>query len=296
MKTKLKSHITHLLLCSAILSIGFTSCKDDNPKEQPVESILTASIDNSSIMFDIDGRWIDWNKNESIRLFPKADKDFNPSEINKIQYTFSHFYNGYPYGFTASKEGGNKNYPGEMLNHQFTVIPGDGYVDNDTPTMGITPFIVGNWDAYSESQSSVKSCMISITQQSSSGSRVAIEFEPVSVKVTNTCYTYYSMLEGDNFAKKFQKGDYLKLIAHGVKKDGSESTVEFYLADCRKDNSENWFVKDWQTFNLKKLGEVKAIYFTMESTDNGQYGMNTPAYFAITDFSIVNKYLYIDVD
>lgn len=291
---------TRTLMIPAIIAIALTSCKDDDPKEKTVDDTLTASISNSTLIFNTEGRWSGWDKKEDIKLFPEANSSFDPTEIAKIQFVFSHFYEGYPYGFTASKEGGNQNYPGEMLNHQFTVIPGDGYVSDDLiPSYGTTPFIVGNWDAYAESQNpgyQNRSCLITMNQMSTSGTRVNIEFEPASVMVTNTCYAYYSMLDGDSFAKKFGKGDYLKLIAHGVKTDNSEKTLEFYLADCRGNYRSKWLVKNWRKFNLTKLGQVKAIYFTMESSDNSQFGMNTPAYFAISNFEVVNKYLHINVD
>jgi hypothetical protein len=40
-------------------------------------------------------------------------------------------------------------------------------------------------------------------------------------------------------------------------------------------------VDHWQWFDLSKLGEVASVKFTLSSSDVGQWGMNTPAYFCL---------------
>ena len=79
--------------------------------------------------------------------------------------------------------------------------------------------------------------------------------------VTNTTYAYYSMIEGDAFAKKFggEDGtdpDFFALNIHGVLNGmPTMDTVTFYLADYRfADNSQDYIVKDWQWVNLTSLG------------------------------------------
>ncbi len=106
--------------------------------------------------------------------------------------------------------------------------------------------------------------------------------------VTNNNYAYYSMLEGDSYAKKFggddgNDPDWFLLTITG--KDASGQTtgsVEFYLADYRfTDNSLDYIVNTWQWVDLSSLGTVKSLEFSLTSSDVGQYGMNTPAYFVI---------------
>jgi hypothetical protein len=59
-------------------------------------------------------------------------------------------------------------------------------------------------------------------------------------------------------------------------------TVDFYLADYRfVDNSEDYIVDTWQYVDLTSLGEVKNLEFTLSSSDVGDFGMSTPAYFAL---------------
>ena len=106
--------------------------------------------------------------------------------------------------------------------------------------------------------------------------------------VTNNNYAYYSMLNGDIFCKKFggETGDdpdwFLLTITGKDFADSSTGTVDFYLADYQfADNGLDYIVDTWQWVDLTSLGMVKSLEFTLSSSDAGQWGMNTPAYFAI---------------
>lgn len=101
------------------------------------------------------------------------------------------------------------------------------------------------------------------------------------MQVTNAAYDLVSMVSGDNMAKKFGKGDWFKLTATGYD-DNAEvtGTKDFYLADCRSENSADWYIlNDWAYMDLSSLGELRQISFTLSSSDNASWGMNTPAYF-----------------
>lgn len=108
------------------------------------------------------------------------------------------------------------------------------------------------------------------------------------VYVTNNNYTYYSMLEGDSFAKKFGGDtggdeDWFKLTVTG--KDASDlvtGTIDFYLADYRfEDNGRDYIVESWEYIDLHSLGTIKSLEFALSSSDVGDWGMNTPAYFVM---------------
>ncbi len=106
--------------------------------------------------------------------------------------------------------------------------------------------------------------------------------------VTNNNYAYYSMLNGDAFAKKFggdsgNEPDWFLLNITGKDNTGDVTgTVEFYLADFRfEDNSQDYIIDTWQFVDLTSLGIVKSMEFSLSSSDVGDWGMNTPAYFAI---------------
>lgn len=104
--------------------------------------------------------------------------------------------------------------------------------------------------------------------------------------VTNTAYAYNAMTKGDSAARIFVKGDWFKLTATGYDKDGVKTgETDFYLADFRSENeADHYIITDWKYMDLSVLGKVKKIDFTMDSSDTGAWGMNTPAYFCFDNF------------
>ena len=81
--------------------------------------------------------------------------------------------------------------------------------------------------------------------------------------VTNSNYAYYSMFNGDAFAKKFggesgSEPDFFMLTITGKDVDGAViGTVYFYLADYRfEDNGEDYIIDTWQYVDLTSLGEI----------------------------------------
>lgn len=111
--------------------------------------------------------------------------------------------------------------------------------------------------------------------------------------VTNAASAYKSMLNGDDYAKKFEAGDWFKVTFIGKDATGAETgCVDFYLADFRQ---EAYIVNDWQWVDLSSLGKVARIDFDMSSSDSGQWGMNTPAYFCLDNFGAENPQIPVAV-
>ena len=116
-----------------------------------------------------------------------------------------------------------------------------------------------------------------------------------SIDISNTAYTYFSMRDGDQFSKKFggdsgNDADFFKLEIQGFRGSASTGTVEFFLADYRfENNSQDYIVDAWNRVNVSNLGAIDSLKFALSSSDNGQFGMNTPAYFAMDriEFSAV---------
>lgn len=118
--------------------------------------------------------------------------------------------------------------------------------------------------------------------------------------ITNGTYATLSMEQGDAFAKKFggnsgNDSDWFKLTVRkwygGVKPNDS---VEFYLADYRfSDNSEDYIVKSWKWLDLSGLGSADSLEFSLSSSDVGIYGMNTPPFFCIDNFTAYDAPLII---
>lgn len=96
--------------------------------------------------------------------------------------------------------------------------------------------------------------------------------------VNNTAYAVTSMLNGDAYAKRFEKDDWLKLTITGLKDKAAGQSVDFYLAKDGK------YVNQWTYVDLSELGEIDGVVFSMSSSDSGEWGMNTPAYFAMDNF------------
>ena len=109
-------------------------------------------------------------------------------------------------------------------------------------------------------------------------------FEPVGVYVCNHPWPYYGCEHGDGFGRAFEEGDYFELVAHGVDADGLETSVSINLVEYV--GGELNALNDWTFFDLSELGEVVSVYFTLNSTDSGAYGMNTAAYFCMDKFQV----------
>ena len=110
-------------------------------------------------------------------------------------------------------------------------------------------------------------------------------FEPQACFVTNSAYAYTSMKEGDAYAKKFGEEDWFLITATGFLDDVRVGTAEYYLAQNGQ------IADDWGIFDLSGIGTVDRVLFTLSSSDNGEWGMNTPAYFCLDNF---NEPLTID--
>lgn len=110
--------------------------------------------------------------------------------------------------------------------------------------------------------------------------------------VTNSTYAYLSMKNGDGFSKKFggESGndeDYLILTIKGFNSENQETgKVEFFLADFMYSIASNDYILDtWKWVGLKQLGRISKLEFSLRSTDNGAWGMNTPGYFCIDNLN-----------
>lgn len=119
--------------------------------------------------------------------------------------------------------------------------------------------------------------------------------------ITNTTYAYKSMAKGDAFSRKFgdttgtgsgttipqgSYPDFFKLIVkgylNGVLKNDS---ITVMLADYTfTNNAQDYILNSWQFVNTSSMGAVDSIQFVMRSSDVGDFGINTPLFFAIDNF------------
>ena len=118
----------------------------------------------------------------------------------------------------------------------------------------------------------------------------------LELHVTNVNYAALSMLNGDAFAKQFGSPNdasgtpdgtngedwfLLTILAYDLS-DSLIDSVEVYLADYRfVNNTQDYIQKNWASVDLGGMGSLGRVKFKLSSSDEGQWGMNTPAFFAI---------------
>lgn len=134
---------------------------------------------------------------------------------------------------------------------------------------------------------------------------IGYEFSPLAVTTSdrsprifkgfsliNTTYAALSMKQGDFAAKKFggetgDDPDWFKLTIEGFTAGSSNGTSEVMLADyTASDNALDHILETWQWVDLESLGALDSLTFSFSSSDNGDWGMNTPAYVAMDNFYV----------
>ena len=107
--------------------------------------------------------------------------------------------------------------------------------------------------------------------------------------ITNTAWAKKAILEGDGMSTDpdgFKKGDFFKLRIQGEASDGSFRSVSFFLADYTLENEADRYVIDtWQWVDLRSLGKVKNLTFSMSGTKENSWGLTTPTYFCMDDLN-----------
>jgi hypothetical protein len=107
-----------------------------------------------------------------------------------------------------------------------------------------------------------------------------------SFQVANTTYAYNSMKLGDNMGKKFTAADNdtFVLIIKGYNDDSLIEQQLIYLADFRL-GINSYIANEWIDVNM--IGMSDSIVFSLVSSDNGDFGMNQPAYFALDEITLI---------
>ncbi len=202
-------------------------------------------------------------------------------------FIFSHtapYGDGYYEGFTASRNTDNGNHydsSGWISNQWGCMAQGGVDLTSDTsdPTAIIgKPFMINYYSAYAASASEYGSSYITIAN--------GAEFTPRSVYVCNSPWGYYGCTEGDGFAQPLvAEGGYYKITFNGVNTTtGVTTSKDFFLAERKYSDrnsdgvineQDNYTNTSWSLCDLSSLGNVNIIYITMDSSDKGDFGMNT---------------------
>ncbi len=120
-----------------------------------------------------------------------------------------------------------------------------------------------------------------------------IRIQFYSARFTNNTYAALSMTHGDPFAKKFggpdgKDPDYLLLTLTTLDFEGTVlGSLTIPLADFRfEDDSQDYILDEWTEFDLTDLHWGESLVFSLQSSDVGMFGINTPTYFAMDDLSV----------
>ncbi len=105
--------------------------------------------------------------------------------------------------------------------------------------------------------------------------------------ITNSTYAYLAIQDGNDgagFVKgPFDNTDFFTLTISGYDANSNlTNSVDVQLWDAVSEQALN----NWLWVDLTSLGVVSKIGFSLASSDVGQFGMNTPAYFALDDLTV----------
>lgn len=187
---------------------------------------------------------------------------------NDFDLMFSHLPSGNSWsgtsweGFTLSKKNTNTG-------DQFECAAKGGLTGEGTP------FVVGYYSSY----------FASTTTEYPSSSIIVFDGDhyPQEVYICQSARTLQSMKEGDAYARPFTDQDTLALLITGINnlyEELTDTTITYYLAVDGK------FNEAWTKVDLSAIGACMGLSFRMTTTDIGQWGANTPFYFALDGLTI----------
>ena len=189
-------------------------------------------------------------------------------------------------GFTLCTSGDTHNY-GEggssdgWIGKQWGCMAGGG-ADKQGKAVAGAPYLVAYWDFFHElTEDDYHSLRVDFTDDK--------PHRPVGVWICNHPWPYYGNINGDGFASAFtQEGDYFALVAHGLNEKGEPTGVTVKLMLATYSGGALQQSADWQYMDLRGLGTVSGIYFTMETSDtDALYGANTAVYFCLDRLSVL---------
>lgn len=249
------------IILSGVLCLSLYSCSGDGSVE---DNNTTLQLNATAISYNSNNVWSDY-LTENAKLVSQGLVFSHSANSQWQSYT----------GFVASRNSDAADYStGNWLEHQFTSMTGGGFAGKGTP------YLIAYWNSSEAKDVTLDNASCAITYGTGGDT-----FTPQSVLINNTTYGYYAMLNGTQYSKKFATGDSFKLNIYGVKANGTKTgPVTVNLADYS--GGKSTLLKDWTYVMLDALGEVKGLYFQMESTDTGQWGINTPTYFALDRLTI----------
>ncbi len=232
---------------------------------------------------DADGKWEDTYDAGQPWLF---FEEFAFSHMTYAMQAQGTDENGMRYwdGFTLCTNGDDTDYgmAGSSTSwpeHQWGCMAGGG-LDSTGALVKGAPYLVAYW-GYNYENGEEHGLQVNFTDEQT--------HRPLGVWICNHPWAYYGIQHDDGFAHSFaDNGAQFNLIIHGLDEEAKEAGMPIvhhlaYFHDNALDIS-----SEWQWVDLSSLGQVNAVYFTMESSDvSGVLGMNTAAYFCLGGMEIL---------
>lgn len=134
-----------------------------------------------------------------------------------------------------------------------------------------TPFAIGYYSDYVSSTLGYASNMILFNEV----------YYPEYVYICQNSNTLEAISNGLTPANKFTEKDSLVLTISGIDDEWHDTQqVVYFLALGRE------FNQGWVKVDLSSIGATKGLSFRIRSTDVGQWGTNTPTYFALDKLTV----------
>ncbi len=171
-------------------------------------------------------------------------------------------------GWSYTNETDNTTYD---WNNCFSSAYGSG--ENNSENYAVS-FIGSDWMNNYEQIPSI----ISINK-----SEISSQIASMSMSVCLNANAYLYITNDDFYQNN---NHYLMMKISAVNSEtGNSSSQNIYLADFRAETTEPFAVNNWKTIDMTWAIDYDSLVFTFESSDSGDYGINTPAYFCLDNFT-----------
>ena len=224
------------------------------------------------------GQVMNGKKGEKAFVVPSSG---NPFQM-KMPILYDTSWGGYwAGGWAISQKIDGSTGPSDFTKHLYCAKPGFGAEKNAKGEYIGKGFAVGMNGSY------IKLNLQSIPKNVGRGM--------MALEIANSTYAFNSIKNGDNFAKKFggstgNDADSFVLKINFFVDTLKVGTKRVILADYRfTDNSKDFILGTWERVvvpNYFPEGAPDSITFELESSDNGQFGMNTPGFFCLDEVII----------
>lgn len=238
----------NLFLAAAVI-LGFAACAEKEDMTEYVE------LTYSGILNEEESYWLGTDSTNLVGYYYQQDLRLPP-------FTLTHYFNsyGFGFGFTVCNQTDTQT-PGYM---NLSAIAGKGVSGDNYLTVST------GGDAYG----------LSATISVEDG------YYAESMYVTNATYPYLAITTGDDgygecsMVKEWTSTDFFSLAVSGYYKGAMTNSITIMMANGMD------VINDWQYVDLRPLGKIDSIKFSMSSSDMGELGMNTPAYFCMDKFTV----------